>query len=155
MTMIAAGDRAPDFQLAGETGPLGLGDHQGKKLVLYFYPKADTPGCTVESKDFSALRDEFSAAGTAIIGVSRDSVAALGKFRLKHDLAVGLGGDSDGSVTEAYGVWVEKSMYGKRYMGIERATFLIDRQGMIARVWHKVKIAGHAAEVLAAAQQLA
>lgn len=148
------GDAAPDFALAGDTGPISLASFAGKKLVLYFYPKDDTPGCTTEGKDFSAHLAEFAAADTAVVGVSRDSLAAHTKFRTKHGLTVGLGADADGAVTESYGVWVEKSMYGKKYMGIERATFLIGRDGRIAQVWHKVKVAGHAAAVLAAAQAL-
>jgi peroxiredoxin Q/BCP len=154
MTMPQAGDQAPDFSLPGDTGPISLGDYAGKKLVLYFYPKDDTPGCTTEGKDFTALAAKFAAAGTAIVGVSRDTVTAHAKFRAKHGLSVGLGADDDGTVTERYGVWVEKSMYGKKYMGIERATFLIGRDGRIARAWGKVKVAGHAAEVLAAAEAL-
>ncbi|OYU15944.1 MAG: peroxiredoxin [Alphaproteobacteria bacterium PA4] len=154
MTNPAIGSAAPDFTLAGDTGPISLASFKGRKLVLYFYPKDDTPGCTTEGKDFSATRDAFAAADTDIVGVSRDSVAAHGKFRAKHGLTVGLGADDDGAVTEAYGVWVEKSMYGKKYMGIERATFLIDRDGRIAQVWNKVKVPGHAAAVLAAAQAL-
>jgi thioredoxin-dependent peroxiredoxin len=154
MTMPQPGDSAPDFKLDGDTGQASLADHAGAKLVLYFYPKDDTPGCTTEGKDFSALAAEFAAAGTAVIGVSRDSVAAHGKFRAKHGLTVGLGADVDGAVTEAWGVWVEKAMYGKKYMGIERATFLIGRDGRIAQVWPKVKVPGHAAAVLAAAQAL-
>jgi peroxiredoxin Q/BCP len=153
-TAPQVGDVAPDFSLAGDTGPISLSDFAGKKLVLYFYPKDDTPGCTTEGKDFSAYSADFAAADTAIVGVSRDSVAAHAKFRTKHGLTVGLGADDAGAVTEASGVWVEKSMYGKKYMGIERATFLIDRDGRIAGVWHKVKVAGHAASVLAAAQAL-
>ena len=151
---VQVGDEAPDFAMAGDAGPIGLADHHGKKLVLYFYPKDDTPGCTTEGKDFSALRAAFDAADTAVVGVSRDSVAAHARFRAKHGLTVGLGADDTGAVTESYGVWVEKAMYGKKYMGIERATFLIGRDGRIAAVWHKVKVAGHAAAVLAAAQAL-
>ncbi len=154
MTAPQAGSPAPDFTLPGDTGPISLGDFNGRKLVLYFYPKDDTPGCTTEGKDFSAHLAEFKAADTEIVGVSRDSVAAHAKFRAKHGLTVGLGAD-EGAVTDAYGVWVEKSMYGKKYMGIERATFLIDRSGVVARVWNKVKVPGHAAEVLAAAVALA
>jgi peroxiredoxin Q/BCP len=154
MTQPQPGEKAPDFALPGDTGPISLADHAGKKLVLYFYPKDDTPGCTTEGKDFSALAAKFAAAGASVVGVSRDSVAAHAKFRAKHGLAVGLGSDDDGAVTEAYGVWVEKSMYGKKYMGIERATFLIGRDGKIARTWSKVKVPGHATEVLAAAEAL-
>ncbi len=154
MTMPQAGDAAPDFAIAGDTGPLRLADHAGAKLVLYFYPKDDTPGCTTEGRDFSALQAEFAATDCTVIGVSRDTLAAHGKFRTKHGLTVGLGADTDGAVTEAYGVWIEKSMYGKKYMGIERATFLIGRDGRIAQAWPKVKVAGHAAAVLDAARAL-
>ncbi len=154
MTVPAAGSPAPAFSLEGESGPIALGDYAGKKLVLYFYPKDDTPGCTTEGKDFSGLIEAFAAADTDVLGVSREPVASKAKFRAKHGLAVGLGADVEGAVTEAYGVWVEKAMYGKKYMGIERSTFLIDRNGSIARVWSKVKVPGHAAEVLAAAQAL-
>lgn len=155
MTNPQPGAPAPAFTLPGDTGPISLGDFAGQKLVLYFYPKDDTPGCTTEGKDFSAHLAAFAAADTHVVGVSRDSVAAHGKFRAKHGLTVGLGADADGAVTEGYGVWVEKSMYGKKYMGIERATFLIGRDGKVARVWNKVKVPGHADEVLAAAEALA
>jgi peroxiredoxin Q/BCP len=151
---LVIGDAAPALDLAGDTGPISLAAHAGRKLVVYFYPKDDTPGCTNEAKDFSALAAEFAGADTDIIGISRDSLAAHGKFRAKYGLAVGLGADADGAVTEGWGVWVEKSMYSKKYMGIERATFLVGRDGRIAGVWRKVKVAGHAAQVLAAAQAL-
>jgi thioredoxin-dependent peroxiredoxin len=153
MTMPQPGDKAPDFRMDGDAGTIALADFAGRKLVLYFYPKDDTPGCTTEGKAFSALESQFAAADTAIVGVSRDSVASHAKFRAKQGLTIALGSD-DGSVTEAYGVWVEKSMYGKKYMGIERATFLIDRNGRIAEVWPKVKVPGHAEAVLAAAKAL-
>ena len=146
------GDKAPDFAMAGDEGPISLANFAGRKLVLYFYPKDDTPGCTTEAKDFSALSAAFAAADTAVVGVSRDTVAKHGKFRAKHGLTVALGADETGAVTEAYGVWVEKSLYGRKYMGIERATFLIGRDGRVVHVWHKVKVAGHAAAVLAAAE---
>jgi peroxiredoxin Q/BCP len=154
MSMPQAGDAAPAFSLPGDAGPISLADFAGKKLVVYFYPKDDTPGCTTEGKAFSALKAAFDAADTAVLGISRDSVAAHAKFRAKHGLTVALGSD-EGAVTEAFGVWVEKSMYGKKYMGIERATFLIGRDGKVARVWPKVKVPGHAEVVLAAAQALA
>ena len=154
MTELAIGDAAPDLDLAGDTGPISLAAHAGRKLVVYFYPKDDTPGCTNEAKDFSAMAAEFAAADTDIIGISRDSLAAHAKFRAKYGLGITLGADSDGAVTQGWGVWVEKSMYGKKYMGIERATFLVGRDGRIAGVWRKVKVAGHAAQVLAAAQAL-
>ncbi len=152
--MLAVGSPAPAFSLAGDTGPIALADFAGRKLVVYFYPKDDTPGCTTEGKDFSSHRDAFAAADTAIVGISRDTIAAHAKFRAKHALTIALGADDAGTVTEAYGVWVEKSMYGKKYMGIERTTVLIDRAGVVARIWSKVKVPGHVAEVLAAAQAL-
>jgi peroxiredoxin Q/BCP len=149
------GDKAPDFVLPSDEGaPLTLAGFQGKKIVLYFYPKDDTSGCTKEAQEFTALADQFAAAGTVVVGVSRDSVASHGKFRTKYGLKVGLGADETGAVTEAYGVWVEKSMYGRKYMGIERATYLIASDGRIAGAWRKVKVPGHAAEVLKLAQAL-
>jgi peroxiredoxin Q/BCP len=154
MTMPQPGSPAPAFALPGDTGPISSGDFAGRKLVVYFYPKDDTPGCTNEGKAFSALKDQFDAADTVVIGISRDSVASHAKFRAKHGLTVLLGSD-EGAVTEAFGVWVEKSMYGKKYMGIERATFLIGRNGVVAQAWPKVKVPGHAEAVLAAAQALA
>ena len=154
MSMPTPGTAAPAFTMQGDTGPISLSDFSAKKLVLYFYPKDDTPGCTNEGKAFSALQAEFAAADTVVVGVSRDSVASHAKFRTKHGLTVLLGSDP-GEVTEAYGTWVEKSMYGKKYMGIERATFLIGRDGRIAEVWGKVKVPGHAEAVLAAAEALA
>lgn len=152
--MLADGDKAPDFELAHTDGALKLAKLKGKPIVLYFYPKDDTPGCTTEAKDFTALAPDFKKAGVTVIGVSPDSVASHAKFAKKHDLAVTLGADEDKTVANAYGVWVEKSMYGKTYMGVERATFLIDGKGRIARSWRKVKVAGHAEEVLAAAKAL-
>ncbi len=152
--MLQDGDKAPDITLASEDGPLTLAKFKGKPLVLYFYPKDDTPGCTIEAKDFSCMAGDFKTAGVAIVGVSPDSIASHAKFRKKHDLAVTLGADEDKAVAMAYGVWVEKSMYGKTFMGVERATFLIDGKGRIARIWHKVKVDGHAEEVLAAAKAL-
>jgi peroxiredoxin Q/BCP len=154
MAMPQPGDAAPAFTLDTESGPVSLADFAGKKLVLYFYPKDDTPGCTTEGKAFSALKDQFDAADTVVLGVSRDSLASHARFKAKHGLTVGLGADP-GAVTESWGVWVEKSMYGKKYMGIERATFLVGRDGKVAAVWPKVKVPGHAEAVLAAAQGLA
>jgi peroxiredoxin Q/BCP len=152
---LNVGDKAPNFSVAGDRGGIvDLAALKGRKVVLYFYPKADTPGCTQEAKDFTALKAAFEAAGTTVIGMSRDPAKALDKFQAKHGLGVALGSDEDGQVVEAYGVWVEKSMYGKSYMGIERATFLIDAEGKIAHIWPKVKVKDHAAEVLAAAQAL-
>lgn len=154
-TPLAAGMAAPAFSLPGDGGKTrALSDFAGKKLVLYFYPKDDTSGCTQEAKDFNALRDDFSKAGAAIMGVSPDSVASHGKFRKKYELGFDLASDESKEMLMAYGVWAEKSMYGRKYMGVERTTFLIDAKGKIARVWNKVKVPGHAEEVLAAAKTL-
>jgi peroxiredoxin Q/BCP len=146
---------APAFRVATAEGDRSLDDFAGSKLVLYFYPKDDTSGCTAEALQFTALADRFAATDTAVLGVSKDSLAAHAKFAEKHGLSVLLGSDPEGRTVEAYGAWVEKSMYGKRYMGIDRSTVLIDRDGRIARIWRKVKVPGHAAEVLAAAEALA
>jgi peroxiredoxin Q/BCP len=154
--MMDVGDSAPDFDLPTDGGSnASLAALKGRKIVLYFYPKDDTPGCTTEAIAFTALKSDFAAADTVVIGVSKDSVAAHAKFRQKHDLGIDLAADPEGKVVEAYGAWVEKSMYGKKYMGIDRATFLIDRDGKLAAVWRKVKVPGHAAAVLKAAQDLA
>lgn len=154
MAELDAGAKAPDFEMAGADGPVRLSDFAGKALVLYFYPKDDTSGCTKEAQEFSALAADFAAAGAAVLGVSKDSVASHGKFTAKYGLAVPLGSDPEGATIEAYGSWVEKSMYGRKYMGIDRSTFLIDGAGVIRKVWRKVKVPGHAAEVLKAAQAL-
>lgn len=154
MAELDAGAKAPDFEMAGADGAVRLADYAGKALVLYFYPKDDTSGCTKEAQDFSALSADFAAAGAAVLGVSKDSVASHGKFTAKYGLSVPLGSDPEGATLEAYGAWVEKSMYGRKYMGIERSTFLIDGAGVIRRVWRKVKVPGHAAEVLAAVKAL-
>ena len=152
---LASGMPAPAFTLPGD-GDVShsLSGFAGKKLVLYFYPKDDTSGCTQEAKDFNALRGDFEKAGTAILGVSPDSAASHGKFRKKYELGFGLASDESKDMLSAYGVWVEKSMYGRKYMGVERTTFLIDGQGIIRQVWNKVKVPGHAAEVLAAAKAI-
>jgi peroxiredoxin Q/BCP len=153
MSMI--GDMAPEAEFERSDGTRGsIADYRGKPLVVYFYPKDDTPGCTTEAKDFSALAPEFAAAAVAVVGVSKDTTASHAKFAKKHALAVELVSDTDGSLCDAFGVWVEKSMYGKTYMGIERATFLIAADGRIAEVWHKVKVKGHAESALAAAKAL-
>ena len=150
------GDKAPDFELATDNGEsLALSRLKGKPVVLYFYPKDDTPGCTAEARDFSRLAPDFRKAGVEIIGVSPDSVQSHAKFRKKYDLGIKLAADADKAVANAYGVWVEKSMYGRKYMGVERSTFLIDKAGRIAKIWRKVKVPGHAEEVLAAAKALA
>jgi peroxiredoxin Q/BCP len=135
-------------------GRVSLDALKGRNVVLYFYPKADTPGCTTESQDFSSLISDFEQIGTTVIGVSRDPVKKLDRFKAKHDLKVVLASDEPEDVTEAFGVWVEKTLYGRAYMGIERATFLIDGTGVVRRVWRKVSVKNHAAEVLAATRSL-
>lgn len=153
--MPAIGQPAPSFTLPRDGGTnVSLADYAGQIVVLYFYPKDDTPGCTTEAIDFSAEAEAFAKAGAVVLGVSRDTVKKHEKFRDKHGLKVALLADEDGAVCEAYGVWVEKSMYGRSYMGIERTTFLIARDGKITRVWDKVKVKDHAAEVLAAVSGL-
>ncbi|VXC88461.1 peroxiredoxin [Sphingomonas sp. 8AM] len=147
-------DTLPDVIATGADGaPLRLHDLP-RPLVVYFYPKDDTPGCTREAQDFSSLTNDFAVAGATVLGVSRDTVAKHAKFRDKHALTVMLASDLDGSVTEAFGVWGEKQLYGKTYMGIERATFLFDRDGKLVQAWRKVKVPGHAATVLDAAKAL-
>jgi len=148
---LAPGQPAPAFTLDSETGPLRLADFAGQPLVLYFYPKDNTSGCSAEAAAFRDSHAAFQQAGIAVLGVSRDSPASHAKFRAKLELPFPLGSDSDGNVTTAYGVWVEKSMYGRSYFGIERATFLIGGDGLIRAVWRKVKVPGHVAAVLAAA----
>lgn len=151
--MVDVGTLAPDAVFTTPDGkPCKASDYRGKKLVMYFYPKDDTSGCTKEAQEFSALAAEFAKAGAVVIGISKDSEKSHAKFITKYDLKVALGSDESGDVCEAFGVWVEKSMYGKKYMGIERSTFLIDPRGKITNVWRKVKVPGHAAEVLSAAQ---
>lgn len=153
--MLSEGDTLPDVTLTGADGaPLRLADYRGKPLVVYFYPKADTPGCTTEAIDFTGLIDDFGGLGIPVIAVSQDKVAKLNRFAEKHGLAVTLASDADCSVCEAFGTWVEKSLYGRKYMGIARATFLADAEGKVVRAWPAVKVKGHAAEVLAAAKAL-
>ena len=155
MTEILEGRPAPAFDMAtADGGRVSSAALSGKPYVLYFYPKADTPGCTSEGQDFSALAGEFAAAGVPVIGVSRDPVKKLDRFKAKYDLKVVLASDEPGDVTDAFGVWVEKSLYGRTYMGVERATFLVDGAGVVRRVWRKVKVKGHAAEVLEAVRAL-
>lgn len=147
---------APDFTLPRNGGgSVQLAALRPGKVVLYFYPRDDTPGCTLEAQDFTARAADFAALGATVIGISKDSVAAHDKFVKKHDLGIILASDAAGSTCEDYGTWVAKNMYGKTSMGIERATFLIDGRGNIARVWHKVSVKGHVDEVLAAVQALA
>ena len=153
--MLNAGDMAPDFTLPRDGGgTITLSALRPGKVVVYFYPKDDTPGCTTEALDFTAKRADFEAAGVTVIGVSKDSAASHDKFCRKHGLGIVLASDEAGSTCEDFGVWGEKSMYGKKFLGITRATFLIDAEGRIAKVWPKVKVAGHADEVLAAARAL-
>jgi thioredoxin-dependent peroxiredoxin len=154
--MLNAGDVAPAIELPLDDGStLSLAALRGKPVVVYFYPKDDTSGCTREAIDFSALRADFDGIGVTVVGISPDPVSLHLKFREKHKLAVALAADEDKQVAEAYGVWQEKKMYGRSYMGIVRSTFLIAADGRIAGIWRKVSIAGHAAEVLAAARELA
>lgn len=148
------GDPAPDFTLPSDNGEISLSSLRGKPVVIYFYPKDDTSGCTKEAIAFSQLKPEFDKIGVRVIGLSPDSATKHAKFRKKHELAVDLAADEDRVALEAYGVWVEKSMYGRKYMGVERTTFLIDAQGKIAQVWNKVKVDGHADAVLEAARAL-
>jgi thioredoxin-dependent peroxiredoxin len=153
--MVSVGDIAPSVAFDLIDGKRAqIADWAGQKVVVYFYPKDDTSGCTREAQDFTALIPEFAKAKTAVVGISKDSVKSHANFADKYELAVTLGSDGDGSVCEAFGVWVEKSMYGRKYMGIERATFLIDANGKIAQIWHKVKVPGHAESVLTAARAL-
>jgi thioredoxin-dependent peroxiredoxin len=152
---LNTGDSIPDFTLPTDSGgTLSLADIKGEKAVLYFYPKDNTSGCTKEAQAFRDSLDDFAAAGARIVGISKDSVASHDKFKEKQDLNFTLVSDVDGTLCEAFGVWVEKSMYGRKYMGIERATFLADASGVIRQVWRKVKVSGHAAEVLGAAKAL-
>lgn len=154
MADVSVGAAAPDFDLEGPDGPVRLADHKGKPLVVYFYPKDDTTGCTREAQDFTAAADDFAKAGAAVVGISKDSVASHTRFRSKYGLGVTLASDPGGEVVERYGSWVEKSLYGRKYMGIDRSTFLIGRDGRIARIWRKVKVAGHAQQVLEALKAL-
>ena len=152
---LEVGSPAPDFTLPSVEGrTISLSSFAGRKVVLFFYPKDDTSGCTQEAQEFDALRDKFAAAGTEVVGISPDSPKKHRKFLDKYRLDLDLASDETKSTLEAYRVWAQKSMWGRKYMGVERTTFLIDREGRIARVWPKVKVPGHAEEVLAAAQAL-
>jgi thioredoxin-dependent peroxiredoxin len=153
--LVDEGQKAPPFSLATDGGgKISLGDLTGAPFVLYFYPKDDTSGCTKEAIDFSGAAAKFKKLGISVVGVSKDSVVAHDKFKAKHKLKVTLASDPDGGVIDSYGSWVEKSMYGRKYMGIDRSTFLVDGKGKIARIWRKVKVPGHVEEVLAAAKDL-
>ncbi len=154
-TVLAAGSKAPDFALPRDGGSqVSLADFEGRKLVLFFYPKADTPGCTREAIAFSGLRERFRRAGTDVLGVSADPVNAQDAFKRKHGLTVGLASDDTHRMLKAYGIWREKSMYGRTFMGIVRSTVLVGPDGRIARIWSPVKVEGHAEEVLEAAKAL-
>lgn len=150
MSDLTEGSKAPALSLPTDDGArFNLAEAKGP-VVIFFYPKADTPACTNEAIDFSSLKAEFDAKGVTVVGVSRDPVRKLARFRAKHDLSVVLASDEGGEVTEGWGVWVEKQLYGRKYMGVERATVVVGGDGRIARVWRKVSVKGHAAEVLAA-----
>jgi thioredoxin-dependent peroxiredoxin len=152
---LTVGAKAPAFTLPRDGGgSVSLADFAGRKLVLYFYPRADTPGCTKEAIDFSRLKSAFGKTGTDVLGVSADAVSAQDKFKTKHKLSIALASDEKHRMLEAYGVWQEKSMYGRKFMGIARVTFLIGADGRIAKIWPKVSVAGHAEDVLAAAKSL-
>ena len=151
---LSVGDKAPDFSLPSDGGgTVSLADFKGRNLVLYFYPKDDTPGCTKEAIGFTETKAEFDALNTSIVGISKDTAAKHDKFIAKHELKVALGSDESGEMIESYGVWVEKNMYGKKYMGIERATYLIGPDGTILEIWRKVRVKDHVAAVLAAVQE--
>ncbi len=153
---VSVGEKAPDFTMSTDgNGSVSLSKLRGKPVVLYFYPKDDTTGCTAEACGFRDTFPDYGKTGAVVIGVSRDSVASHDKFKKKHELPFILASDADGKVTESYGVWIEKSMYGRKYMGIDRSTFLIDKDGVVRGAWHKVKVPGHVAEVLKAAKALA
>jgi len=150
---LSVGDMAPEFSLPGDSGStVSLSSYRGKKVVLYFYPKDDTSGCTKEAIEFNGLKAEFAKANTVIVGMSPDSPKSHDKFKAKYDLTFPIAADENKTALEAYGVWVEKSMYGRKYMGVERTTVLIGTDGQILAIWPKVKVDGHAAEVLKAAQ---
>jgi peroxiredoxin Q/BCP len=149
------GDKAPDFTMPTDGGgTVSLASLKGKPVVLYFYPKDDTSGCTAEACGFRDSLPDYSGTGATVIGVSKDSVASHDRFKKKYELPFTLGADTTGEVCEKYGTWIEKSMYGRKYMGIERATFLLDKDGVIRGIWHKVKVGGHVADVLKAAKAL-
>jgi len=154
-TALKVGDKAPSFSLPADGGEdVSLSGLKGKTVVLYFYPKDDTSGCTAEAIAFSKDAKAFKQAGAVVVGVSKDSVASHDKFKTKHKLDLTLASDEDIKIAQAYGVWVEKSMYGRRYMGMERATFLIDGKGLIRNIWRKVKVPGHSTDVLASVKSL-
>ena len=146
--MLSVGDTCPQFTLSTDDGNFNLADHHGKNVVIFFFPRADTSGCTKEAIAFSSLLPAFEAANSVVIGISKDTPQKMAKFRTKHELTCLLGCDHETDICEQFGVWLEKSMYGKKYMGIQRATFVIDPNGKVAHVWPKVKVPGHAEDVL-------
>lgn len=153
--MLEDGKKAPDFKLPADDGTtVQLSKLKGRPVVVYFYPKDDTTGCTAEAKDFSCLADEFEKAGAEIVGISPDSAKSHAKFKTKHELELRLLADEEKAAANAYGVWIEKSMYGRKYMGVDRSTFLVDAKGKLVRSWRKVKVPGHAEEVLEAVRAL-
>jgi peroxiredoxin Q/BCP len=153
---IDKGDMAPDFELpTNGGGQFKLSAHRGHPVIIFFYPKDDTKGCTIEAIDFTAMKRDFEAIGAQIVGISPDNPASHDKFIAKHELAIMLASDEEKGVLEAYGVWAEKSMYGRKYMGVERSTFLIGRNGRVAQAWRKVKVPGHVTEVLTATRKIA
>ena len=151
---LQAGDKAPNFKLESDAGRVSKAGLKGKPYIVYFYPKDDTSGCTREAQDFSAAIRKFGKLGVFVLGVSKDSLASHEKFKAKHKLKIALGSDSDIEMAKEWDVWGEKSLYGRKYMGMERATFLVDAKGVIARAWHKVKVPGHVADVLEVAKSL-
>lgn len=151
---LKAGDAAPDFDLPGADGAVSLKGLRGKSVVLYFYPKDDTSGCTKEAIEFTAAKKKFDALGIQIVGVSKDTATSHDKFKTKHKLKITLASDPEKETAEAYGVWVLKTLYGRKYMGMDRATFLVDAKGVIRQVWRKVKVPGHVEAVLSAAKTL-
>ena len=151
---LQAGDKAPHFKLESDAGPLSRASLKGKPFVIYFYPKDDTSGCTKEALDFSAAAKKFEKLGIFVLGVSKDSLESHKKFKTKHKLKVTLGSDPEIQMAQDWGVWGEKSLYGRKYMGMERATFLVDAKGVIAEAWHKVKVPGHVEAVLEAASRV-
>jgi peroxiredoxin Q/BCP len=151
---LEAGDKAPNFKLESDQGAISRADLKGKPYIIYFYPKDDTSGCTREAIDFTAAAKKFEKLGIPVLGVSKDSLASHQKFKAKHKLKVTLGSDPETKMALEWGVWIEKSLYGRKYMGMERATFLVDAKGVIVQAWHKVKVPGHVDAVLNAAKAL-
>ena len=152
--MLKIDDKMPDFEILTDKGDFKVSNHLGKNIVVFFFPRADTSGCTAESIAFTNLQKKFEKLNCIVIGISKDNTKKQAKFREKYNLTCELGADFENNVCEQFGVWVEKSMYGKKYMGIQRATFLCNEKGIITNVWEKVKIPGHADEVLAAVEKL-